>query len=228
MASISCRCGKVKLQFSTKTARVSTECCCNHCFDRVQYLERLGGPCVDMKKPVLATKWDNKVKILSGEECLFAYKLTSTTLVTNIASRCCHTFLLGRHSGYDANCVTTSSDFPIFENVARTNDDDDDDQSFFIPSSRWFSNQWDEQRMKRIKENDPYNLIGIWVNESDGKLDGEDGWQTVLKKHMECIQRPIVDDDDDDDNEVKGKSFDEIIDQYIGRNNIIIVSEQQD
>jgi hypothetical protein len=201
MASITCRCGKVKLQFPSTCPRVSTECCCNSCFARVQHLQYLGGPSVVGSKPLLNSKWDNRVKVVSGRDQLYVYKMNTETMVTNIASSCCHTFLLGRHSEYDANCVTTASDFCIFLNAEN-----------LVPSSRWFSNQWTPERLSMFDK-----LVGIWVQE-DGSLTGEDGWEKVVQEHLESIQREIP-------KGVEGETFDEIVDS-IGRENIIVSDRQ--
>lgn len=199
VASMSCRCGNVRIEFSSSDPRVSTECCCNHCLARVQYLERLGGPTIP-DNPLVNSKWDNCVKIVKGRDYLFAFKLTPETQVVNIASTCCHTFLLGRHAGYDGNCVTTSSDFPIWNNADLP----------FLVSSRWFSNQWDPERLAKYPK-----LVGIWV-QSDGSIQGETGWELVFEKQLECIQRDIK-------QGTEGESFDEIV-ESLQRDKIIIVN----
>ena len=202
MASISCRCGTVKIQFTSDTPRVTTECCCNHCFSRVGYLETLGGPKIPSSdKPLLASKWDNKVKITeSGRDKLYAYKMTPETGVINIASTCCHTFLLGRHSGYDANCVPTSDDFSIFSRNSKR----------MASSSRWFSNQWDKDRLSKLDY-----IPGIWVNEKDGSLSGDQGWEPIFEAHKAAMESDIS-------QGAEGESFEEIIDS-IGRDKIKIV-----
>jgi hypothetical protein len=193
-AILSCRCGTVKLQFPSQQARVSTECCCNHCYNRVHYLEKLGGPKVPTTKPLLASKFDNRITILEGtKENFFVYKLKPDSLVLNIASTCCFTFLLGRHPGYDANCVTTSSDFPIFDKVDKTS---------LVPSSRWFTNQWNPERLAPHKY-----YVGIWAKD-DGSLEGDDGWEEVFAAQIAAMERDISPN-------AKGKTFDELVD-WIG------------
>ena len=132
--------------------------------------------------------------------------MNATTQVTNIASSCCHTFMLGKHSVYDANCVTTSSDFPIF--AGETN---------MEPSSRWFSNQWDEERLSKCSR----QLVGIWVNEDDGTLVGDDGYEDVLKAHLACMERPIK--QEDGDTRGQSMSFNDIVDK-IGRDRVKIMN----
>ena len=111
-SSIKCRCGEVEIKFPSNKPRVSTECCCNHCHNRLQYLASLGGP-APPDSPLVASKWENCMQIVSGEENLFAYKVNPNTKVMNIASKCCKTFLLGRQPEYDANCVTTQAEAAV-------------------------------------------------------------------------------------------------------------------
>jgi hypothetical protein len=208
MASVACRCGKVELQLSSAEPRVSTECCCDHCFRRVRFLEGRGGPEVP-DRPLLNSKWDNRVQVVRGRDLLFAYRLEPASQVVNVASRCCHTFLLGRHPGYDASCVTTASDFPVFHGA---------DREKMKPSSRWFSNQWTPERLARFQP-----LVGMWqvVNEEDGggggSITGDDGFEEVLKAQLESMQREIP-------KGAMGLSFDEIL-AGIGRDKILVVSE---
>jgi hypothetical protein len=184
MTCISCRCGAVQIRFTSHQPRVSTECCCDHCFARVRYLEDLGGPSLPSNKyqqPIVSTKWDNLFVVEKGRDQLFAYKLTPDTKVTNVASKCCSTFLLGRHSGYDANCVTTCDAFPIFTN----------DYARIPPSSRWYTNQWNPTRLAKLEP-----LTGMWVvcNDTDGtfSITGDTGWQEVLEAHQNAMGADII------------------------------------
>jgi len=71
MTSFTCRCGDVKIQLSSDSRRVTTECCCNHCFARMNYLASMGGPTIDKDRPLTCSKWDNRAKVLSGKiSCL--------------------------------------------------------------------------------------------------------------------------------------------------------------
>jgi hypothetical protein len=226
MTCISCRCGAVQIRFTSHQPRVSTECCCDHCFARVRYLEDLGGPSLPSNKnqPLVSTKWDNLVVVEKGRDQLFAYKLSPDTLVTNIASKCCYTYLLGRHSGYDANCVTTCDTFPIFTN----------DYARIPPSSRWFANQWDPARLSKQEP-----LTGMWVvyNNADGAalITGDTGWQEVLEAHQNAMEADIVppsslDDGHDDDARScsSWESFDQLLNSILGRDEtaVLIVSHQ--
>ena len=179
MASVSCRCGSVVLRFASDRPRVTTECCCNHCFARVRYLAELGGPQIPSKdKPLVNSKWDNSFVVEKGRGNLFAYKMTKGTAVFNIATKCCHTFMLGRNDIYDAQCVTTCDDFPLFSGNIRLS-----------PSSRWFSNQWSPERLSKLENP---SLIGIWVNEDDNSLTGDAGWEQVYETHKAAMESAIV------------------------------------
>lgn len=79
------------------------------------------------------------------------------------------------------------------------------------PSSRWFANQWDKKRLE------PYDkLVGIWVNEDDGSITGEDGYEQVLEDHMVCMNREISPSD-----ALIGETFEELLDT-IGNIRIIV------
>ena len=176
MATMSCRCGKVLLQLSTSSPRVSTECCCDSCFDRVQFLEDRGGPSVNKDMPIINMKWDNWVEVVKGRDQLWAYKLAPETHVLNIASKCCHTFLLGRNDDYDANCLTTNESAPLYGKSYQR----------IPPSSRWWVNQWSQEQRAKLMP-----LVGIWVNEQ-GNLAGDEGWKPVFDKQVAAMNAPIT------------------------------------
>eukprot|EP00984_Skeletonema_dohrnii_P024313 scaffold13427_cov78-Skeletonema_dohrnii-CCMP3373.AAC.1 len=206
MASIKCNCGKVELKFPTHAPRVSTECCCNNCRERLEFLARLGGPSVPDTPLFVASKWPNCIEIISGEDLLFAYKLNSTTQFCNMASSCCHTFLLGRHAEYDANCVTAQGEAAVYSDLA---------EGAIKPYARFFSNQWSPERIQKCKR----KLIGIWVDESTGEIVGEEGYKDLFEAHIESISRPLPTD-------TVGLKFDDILEK-LGRDNIIIVSGEK-
>jgi hypothetical protein len=205
MESIKCNCGKVQLKFPTHAPRVSTECCCNHCRQRLEYLARLGGPSVP-DAPLVASKWPNCIEIISGEDLLFAYRLNPTTKLINIASSCCYTFLLGRHAEYDTNCVTTQAETAVYCDLT---------EGSIQPYARFFSNQWSPERIQKCER----KLIGIWVDETTGEIVGEKGYKELFEAHIESVSRPIPSD-------AVGATFDDILEK-LGRENIVIVSSDE-
>ena len=205
MASIKCKCGKVELKFPSYAPRVSTECCCNHCRERLEYLARMGGPSVP-DRPLIASKWDNCIEIISGGDLLFAYRLNPKTKVTNVASTCCKCFLLGRQPEYDACCVTTQAETAIYCNLT---------EGSIKPYARFFSNQWSQERIQQCER----KLIGIWVDENTGDITGEEGYKELFEAHIEKINRPIPDD-------AVGITFEAIVEQ-LGKNNVVIVSDEE-
>jgi hypothetical protein len=148
----------------------------------------MGGPPVHPDQPIGNLKWDNRVVVEQGRDHLMAYKLSPETKVFNIASACCHTFLLGRNAEYDAHCVTTNQDTPVY----------DSNYEEVAPSSRWFSNQWSREKKESLPP-----LVGIWVGE-DGNWMGDDGWEPVLEKHMEAMNAPLPPNAD-------GETFDQVL-----------------
>jgi hypothetical protein len=81
------------------------------------------------------------------------------------------------------------------------------------PSSRWFVNQWDRDRLAKYDR-----VVGIWVNEVDGSVLGEDGWEDIFKAHVQSMQRDVPID-------ATGVSFDDILNDVIGIDNVRIVSK---
>jgi len=208
MASVSCRCGSVTIRFPSKSPRVTTECCCDHCLARVRFLEGKGGPKIPTDhegdpRPLLASKWDNRFQVVRGRDKLFVYKMNPGTMVVNVASSCCHTFMLGRHPGYDANCVTTSDDFPVY----------DVETELIAPTSRWFANQWDPERLARF---DP--LPALWVvADDDMALTGVEGWEAVYEAQTASMERDIP-------QGATGETFDDLV-HSLG-DNVLIASEE--
>lgn len=175
--TISCRCKSVKLKFPSSSPRAVTECCCNHCYARLAYLEQKGGPAIPLQ-PILTSKWDNCIQVVSGRNLLGAFQTISDSNVMNIYAKCCHSFLLGRNAIYDANCVTVVNECVVFENETQ--------QDYNTATSRWFINQWDSSILSKFPP-----LIGIWMNEHDDKLVGDDGWEQVFCKMKANMEREI-------------------------------------
>lgn len=120
----------------------------------------------------------------------------------NIYATCCHTFLLGRNATYDANCVTVVNDCVVFH--TSTNDCN-------TATSRWFTNQWDSKLLSKFPP-----LVGIWVDESDGTLLGEDGWEQVFEKMKDDMERDIPQIEDS-----SYQTFDEILVDYCGELDVV-------
>lgn len=208
MASFSCQCGQLTIKFPTTKPRITTECCCNHCFARVMCLEERGGPKVLKDRPLINTKWDNLMTIScsnkSVKENLRAYKMRDANCgVTNIASSCCNTFLLGRNPAYDTHVVTTMDDFVIFSS----------NYEKVPPSSRWFVNQWSSERISHLP-----HLPGLWVS-NDGNVTGEDDeWEQTFQAQLDATGK-----EPPKKSEEGMITFDDVLD-LIGRDQIEIVS----
>lgn len=193
---ISCRCGSVKLKFPSSCPRVVTECCCNHCYARLAHFER--GPSIPLK-PIVTSKWDNCIQILHGKNHLGAFKTLSDSNVLNIYAECCQTFLLGRNATYDENCVNVVNECVVFEGY----------DSKDAACSRWFANQWDSNILSKFPPK-----IGIWLNEADGSLVGDDGWEQVFAKMKAEMERKLPEDD-------SYQTFDDILREYCGELKIV-------
>ena len=109
-ATLTCNCGGTVLRFDTRVPRAVTECCCDDCYDRLQYCARLGGPALergvyDRTRPVRLVYFDNRLSVLKGRDHLRFFKLTPSSGVVNMYSSCCHTFLLKENVRYQGAVV---------------------------------------------------------------------------------------------------------------------------
>lgn len=181
---------------------MSTECCCDHCHNRLRFLTSIGGPDTP-DCPKVASKWDNCMQIISGRDKMFAFKVNPDTKVMNIASKCCKTFLLGRQPEYDASCVTVQAEHAIYCNL---------EEGSIEPHARFFTNQWSRERLSKYKP-----MVGIWVNEA-GSITGENGWEEIFKNQVENMRKAIPDD-------AVGISFEELWNE-LSKEGVVIASEE--
>ena len=111
MSTLRCNCGKTTIKLATTTPRTKTVCCCEDCYDRVNVLhERYGGPKARSPDlPALFCTFDNSLVIESGDVMFFKVTPVERPSPVNMASTCCHTYLMGYFEMYHHNCVAVNS-----------------------------------------------------------------------------------------------------------------------
>jgi len=117
MASFTCRCGHVTVNFATTSPRTNIECCCVDCFQKLAWAEGQGGPAPPLhlkkrEKPLNLQHWVAKFSIgfdktsqHKEEEKLAFYKLREDATSTFCVAPCCHTVLLTDHVVYGKKIV---------------------------------------------------------------------------------------------------------------------------
>lgn len=138
--------------------------------------------------------------VVKGKDKLYLYKLTNDSLLINMASTCCHSFLMCHHPVYHGK----GRDFCAVANLQAVDDSK--------PLARWFTNLWKEQELKQCDCTVPH----LWVT-SDGQVTGNvENWADVFQAQCAAIQTPIPDDD------IPGETFEDIM-NHVGKDKIVIV-----
>jgi hypothetical protein len=132
------------------------------------------------------------------------YKLNHATLLINIASTCCHTYLVGRHSAYHGNAVMTMADAPVFTGL-------DDSRN---KSLRWFVRDWDPDKLSVLPK-----MTTMWIQEDGTPMGDCDGWEAIFQGDVASLQAPILEG-------TEGESFDELVESLGGSDSITIVGDK--
>lgn len=212
MATLTCRCGQVKILFpSTTNPKTHHECCCHDCRLRLTYLEEQGGPSVTISnKPMTVYTLDNKMVAQQGKDKLYLYKLSPETKLINMASTCCQTFLMARHPDYHGSgTVATAPKVSIITNISL-------DDDFQKPMARWFTNMWSDHELEGLEE-----VPHLWVTEEGGIMGNIDNFMDIFQAQNAAIQAPVPNDDK------SGETFEELV-KFIGSDNIVVVVSRND
>jgi hypothetical protein len=107
MAAIKCKCGAVRIEFSTKAELFRHECCCHDCISALWYATKRGGP--DYPRDLCADCcWlPNDFRILTGEDKLGAFMNYETADTTRFYCISCWTVLFGDHPLYERRILVS-------------------------------------------------------------------------------------------------------------------------
>jgi hypothetical protein len=142
---------------------------------------------------------DNKFDVVKGRDDLYLYKLSKDSNVINVASKCCNTYLLCRHSQYHVSSVGTSPESATITGADKQK-----------PVGRFNSNLLDEDELSKIER-----IPGLWLNKDGSGFTGDVGWEEALGAYLSGNRGDIPDG-------AKGETFDELVD-YIGQETIVVV-----
>jgi len=112
---VSCRCGKVVIEFPEPQPRYRIGCCCHDCKQKLAWAATRGGPALpaqvlDHTRPLDLVYFANCFRILRGKACLAFYRLREDSATTNCVSTCCNTTLMVDAPFYKEKCVLIQSD----------------------------------------------------------------------------------------------------------------------
>ena len=116
MATLRCNCGKTAIKLATTQPRSQTVCCCGDCFDRFDVLHKhFNGPKSHPPNlPALFDSYDNSLVVESGDVMFFKVTALDRPSPINMASTCCHTYMMGYFEPYHHNCVAVRFQLDIY------------------------------------------------------------------------------------------------------------------
>mmetsp|Transcript_91377 Transcript_91377/g.263758 ORF Transcript_91377/g.263758 Transcript_91377/m.263758 type:complete len:202 (-) Transcript_91377:475-1080(-) len=193
MATVSCKCGKIKFQLGpSKAPRVHSLCCCDDCQRRVEHLTTKGGTAFDTSRPVEVANFEGQVKLLDPQvkNLLYVFKLRDETNMVNVASKCCYSFLCARNTDFHGNAIAT------FPQYAIVNDAEEISKPYEFLS---FPGFWKHGDLRK-------DLPQFWKDGTkEGGFDGTGDFMTALGTAMGANAAPMTE-------TVEGAiSFDELV-----------------
>mmetsp|Transcript_30790 Transcript_30790/g.74485 ORF Transcript_30790/g.74485 Transcript_30790/m.74485 type:complete len:219 (-) Transcript_30790:397-1053(-) len=218
MSTLRCNCGKTSIKLATTAPRTKTVCCCEDCFDRFNVLHtHYEGPKAHSPDlPALFCTFDNSLVVESGDVMFFKATPLEQPSPINMASTCCHTYLMGYFEMYHHNCVAVNS--PEREGSGVTIDGACcSDIGYNFMSFRHGRTQFDDllERQPQFK-----NVSEFWFK-GKGFEDGFDGtsnWEETLADVTTKLSQPI-------EQQPGGKTFDELLDERGGTKSIVILAK---
>ncbi len=107
MATITCKCTTVQIEFFTKNDVFRLECCCHDCTTALWYANKRGGPALPIHQ-CLDTSWfPNEFTIVTGEEKLGAFLNFENADTTRFYCTNCWSVLFADHPAYDKKVLVT-------------------------------------------------------------------------------------------------------------------------
>ena len=131
MASITCNCGAVKIEFFTQNDLFRNQCCCHDCTAGLWYANQRGGPAAPPFQCVDSSWFPNDFKILRGENKLGAFMNFENADTTRFHCTDCWRVLIADHPIYENKLVVTQVvSYTAFEGLKNA--------SLMPPQSRHF------------------------------------------------------------------------------------------
>ena len=107
MATITCRCGAVRLEFPVASELFRHECCCHDCIAALWYGTKRGGPEYPHDHCADCSWLPNDFRIVSGAGCIGAFMNHAHADTTRFHCTACWTVLFGDHPFYEQKIVVS-------------------------------------------------------------------------------------------------------------------------
>ena len=107
MATITCKCTSVQIEFFTNTDLFRLECCCHDCTAALWYAHKRGGPAPPMHQCLDSSWFPNAFQIVRGEEKLGAFLNFANADTTRFYCTDCWSVLFADHPAYAKQLVVT-------------------------------------------------------------------------------------------------------------------------
>ena len=107
MATITCKCTSVQIEFFTNNDLFRLECCCHDCTSALWYAHKRGGPALPSHQCLDSSWFPNAFTIVRGEEKLGAFLNFENADTTRFYCTDCWSVLFADHPAYDKQLVVT-------------------------------------------------------------------------------------------------------------------------
>ena len=109
MATITCNCGAVQIEFDSGTDLFRLQCCCHDCSAALWYASKRGGPAPPTHQCVDNSWLPNDFRIVRGEHQIGAFMNFENADTTRFYCKDCWSILFGDHPVYEKKVVVTTA-----------------------------------------------------------------------------------------------------------------------
>lgn len=192
MATITCRCGAVQIEFYTTNDLFSLECCCHDCTAALWYANKRGGPAFPKIQCVDSSWFPNDFRVMKGLDKLGAFMNFANADTTRFHCTGCWSVLLGDHPAYAGKILVTQvGNYEDFEGLKNA--------ELMPPQARHFMRDLSKQQLAVLPpwRGDPANVYqGVadnWMARFPAVLEaGKQGAEMNAQILLAKIGSPFV------------------------------------
>lgn len=118
MATVTCKCGAVEIEFNSGVDLFRAQCCCYDCSAALWYAAKRGGPAAPAHQCVDNSWFPNDFAVVRGENQIGAFLNFEDADTTRFYCNDCWTILFGDHPVYDKKVVvSTANNYKEYEGL---------------------------------------------------------------------------------------------------------------